>query len=90
MIPHSHAYFFPPFFAFFAFLGSLLILIPYWFIFKKAGFSPLLTLLMVVPLVNLFMLYYLAFAQWNVVPAASVYPVPPAGGYPPEVGGGSL
>src|ERR1700761_1382159 len=84
MLPGHHALF-PPFFAFFAFVGSLLVLIPYWFIFKKAGFSPLLTLLMVVPLVNLFMLYYLAFAQWKVVPAAEVYPAQPGGTYPPRL-----
>ena len=39
-------------------------LVPYWRIFRKAGFSPGLSLLMVVPLVNLVMLYYLAFAEW--------------------------
>lgn len=82
---HSHTFLFPPFFAFFALLGSFLILIPYWFIFKKAGFSPLLTFLMVIPLVNLFMLYFLAFAQWKVVPASLVYPAPPAPPYPPRV-----
>ena len=42
----------------------LLILIPYWKIFGKAGFSPVLSLLMLVPLVNIIMLYYLAFADW--------------------------
>ncbi len=40
------------------------LLIPYIRIFGKAGFSPALGILMVVPLVNLVMLYYLAFAEW--------------------------
>jgi hypothetical protein len=45
------------------FLG-LAVLIPYWQIFKKAGFSPWLSLLIVIPFVNLCALYYLAFARW--------------------------
>lgn len=44
-------------------------LLPYWFIFKKAGFAPLLSLLMMVPLANIIVLYVVAFSQWNVVPA---------------------
>jgi type VI protein secretion system component VasK len=42
----------------------LIVLIPYWKIFGKAGFSPALSLLMVIPLVNIAMLYYLAFSDW--------------------------
>jgi hypothetical protein len=42
----------------------LVILVPYWQIFKKAGFAPALSLLMFVPLVNIFMLFFLAFAEW--------------------------
>ena len=46
--------------------------IPFWFICKKAGFSPLLSLLNFVPfgLGTLFLLYLLAFAEWKVTPAA--------------------
>lgn len=40
------------------------LLIPYWRIFRKAGFSPALSLLMIVPLVNIAMIYYLAYADW--------------------------
>jgi hypothetical protein len=87
MIPygHSHSLLFFPFFGLFALIGSLLFVIPYWFIFKKAGFSPFLSILMLIPLVNIIMLFFLAFAQWNVVPASSVYPAPPAAPYPPRV-----
>jgi hypothetical protein len=48
------------------FLGllGLVVLIPYWQIFKKAGFSPWLSLLIVIPFANLCALYYLAFARW--------------------------
>jgi hypothetical protein len=62
------------------FLGiAVLIVIPYWFIWKKAGFSPWFSLLMFIPAVNFIMLYVLAFSQWKVVPVA---PAQPAMGYP--------
>jgi len=44
--------------------GIVCLLIPYWRIFGKAGFPPPLALLMVIPLVNIAMLYFLAFAPW--------------------------
>jgi hypothetical protein len=53
-----------------------IIIIPFWFICKKAGFSPWLSLLNIIPMGNLVLVYVLAFAQWKVVP------VPPMG-YPP-------
>lgn len=40
------------------------IIVPFWKIFAKAGFSGWLSLLMLLPLVNLIMLYFLAFARW--------------------------
>ncbi len=39
-------------------------IVPYWQILKKAGFAPALSLLMVVPMVNVILLYYVAFSQW--------------------------
>jgi len=41
-----------------------IFMIPFWRIFKKAGFSPWLSLLMPIPFVNFVMFYVLAFAQW--------------------------
>ena len=79
-----HSLIFLMFFGFFGALISIVVLIPYWFIFKKAGFSPFLALLMFIPLINLVMLYFLAFARWNVVPAAMVYPAPPPVPYQPR------
>ncbi|HUX28044.1 MAG TPA: hypothetical protein VMV39_04620 [Terracidiphilus sp.] len=54
---------------------------PYWMIFKKAGFSPWLALTMLVPLVNVIVLYVVAFSTWRVVPTAPpfVQPLPPQG-----------
>jgi len=59
-----------------------IIIIPFWFICKKAGFSPWLSLLNVVPFGNLIFIYVLAFAQWKVmpIPQAGWAPQPP---YPP-------
>jgi hypothetical protein len=54
----------PIFFLIFA----AIIVIPMWFIWKKAGFSPWLSILSVIPMVNLIMLYVLAFSEWKVVP----------------------
>lgn len=49
-------------------LWQLLIIVaiiaPFWRIFSKAGYSPWLSLLLVLPLVNLVMLYFLAFSAW--------------------------
>jgi hypothetical protein len=59
---------------------AILMIIPYWFIWKKAGFSPWFSLLMFIPLVNFIMLYVLAFSEWKVVPVAQPslgYPYPP-------------
>ncbi|HEY1767297.1 MAG TPA: hypothetical protein VGG26_06560 [Terracidiphilus sp.] len=55
------------------------VIVPFWFICKKAGFSPWLSLLNVIPLGGLILMYVLAFAEWKVVPApqASYPPVSP-------------
>lgn len=39
--------------------------VPFWQIWKKAGFSPLLSLLMPVPVVGFVLPYVLAFAPWR-------------------------
>jgi hypothetical protein len=73
----------------FAFFGVIavvflaIVMVPFWFILKKAGFSPWLTLLFIVPLGNLVLYYMLAFGEWKVmpVPQAGWGPPPP---YPPQ------
>ena len=55
-----------------------ILMIPCWFILKKAGFSPWLSLMCIVPsLGTLVLLYVLAFAQWKVVPIPQMAYVPP-------------
>lgn len=43
---------------------ALVIVLPYWRIFTKAGFPGWLSLTMIIPGVNLLALFYLAFAEW--------------------------
>ena len=60
-----------------------IIIIPFWFILKKAGFSPWLALINIVPFGTLILLYVLAFATWKVIPAPQPgWQQPP---YPPQV-----
>ncbi|HEY6487600.1 MAG: hypothetical protein WCC26_22510 [Terracidiphilus sp.] len=62
-------------------VAYVILIVPCWFICKKAGLSPWLSLINVVPLGNLILLYVLAFADWKVVPLAPPqmgYPYPPA------------
>ena len=43
---------------------TAVVIFPFWSIFPKAGYSKWLSLLMAIPLVNVFLLYFLAFAKW--------------------------
>jgi uncharacterized RDD family membrane protein YckC len=43
---------------------AVLTVIPFWKICTKAGFPGALSLLMLVPLGNLILPFYLAFAEW--------------------------
>jgi hypothetical protein len=47
-----------------AVFGALFTVVPYWFIFRKAGSHPALSLLMIVPLAGVIMKFFLAFADW--------------------------
>jgi hypothetical protein len=65
-----------------------IIIVPFWFILKKAGFSPWLSFINIVPLGPLILLYILAFAEWKVISAAQAalqplqYPSQPP--FPPQ------
>ena len=43
---------------------GVVIVVPNWKIFSKAGFSGWWSLLMIVPFINILLEYYLAFAEW--------------------------
>ena len=49
----------------FVFVAVPVILIPYWKIFSKAGFSGWLSLLILIPFINLIALYVVAFSEWK-------------------------
>ena len=66
---------FDPVFSGMAIAGSLLMLIvgliivlPFWKIFKRTGLEPWLAILMILPVVNLVLVYYLAFTDWPGMP----------------------
>jgi uncharacterized membrane protein YhaH (DUF805 family) len=62
----------------------VIIMVPCWFILKKAGFTPWLCLLCLIPSIGLVvLLYVLAFAEWKVVPAPQAG-WPPSPPYPPQ------
>lgn len=64
-------------------VGLAIVIIPFWFVCKKAGFSPWLSLLNIVPFGTLILIYVLAFADWKVIPApAPAWQTPPL--YPPQ------
>jgi hypothetical protein len=84
-VPREIMMFFLPLAMIVGVIVLVIILIPFWFICKKAGFSGWLTLLNIIPMGNLVLLYVLAFAEWKVVPVAQLtpYPVPVPPPYPP-------
>ncbi len=61
-------------------IGLAIVILPFWFICKKAGLSPWLSLLNIVPFGNIVLIYVLAFADWRVAPVPQPqigYPYPP-------------
>ena len=74
----------------FMLIAIAIFMVPSWFICKKAGFSPWLSLLCIIPsLGTLVLMYVLAFADWKVVPVQQAaypppYPPPPQPPYPPQ------
>jgi hypothetical protein len=47
----------------------LAVLPPFWMIFKKAGFPPILSVLILVPVVNLITIYVVGFSPWKTMTA---------------------
>ncbi len=48
----------------FVIVVALFTVIPFWKICTKAGFHGALSLLMLVPVANVILLFYIAFADW--------------------------
>jgi hypothetical protein len=68
-----------PLIGIFVVIGLAIVIVPFWFICKKAGFSPWLSLLVLIyPIGALILLYVLAFAEWKTLPPPQFnYPYPP-------------
>jgi hypothetical protein len=66
-------------------IALVVTILPSWYICKKAGFSPWLSFLHILPFGTLIYLYVVAFSVWKVVPVpvASV-PVPSLPPVPPQ------
>lgn len=75
--------FFMPILLIFMLIGLAIIIVPTWFICKKAGFSPWLSMLCLIPVGLLILLYVLAFADWKVEPMPPLGFAPPQPPYPP-------
>ena len=43
---------------------ALIVVVPFWRICIKAGYSGWLSLLILIPIANLVLLYFLAFSNW--------------------------
>jgi hypothetical protein len=46
------------------FFSFILVVLPFWKIFSRAGFTGWLSLALLIPIINIIALYYLAFAEW--------------------------
>jgi hypothetical protein len=42
----------------------VIAVVPFWRLCTRIGFSPWLSLLIIVPLANIIFIYYLAFSEW--------------------------
>ncbi len=51
-----------------ALLAAAIVTVPFWIIFKRAGTQPALSMLIVVPLLNLAVLYWVALSKPKLSP----------------------
>lgn len=74
------------FYAIMYLIQAAIFMVPSWFIAKKAGFSPWLSMLCIFPLTGVVFFYIVAFAEWKVVPAPqqAFTPQPPYRPYPTQ------
>ncbi|MGD0902261.1 MAG: hypothetical protein ABR924_04885 [Terracidiphilus sp.] len=61
------AFFLHPWRLLFLMSVGLLFIAPFWQIFKKAGYIPLVSLVMIVPYLNVLAFFWLAFSDWPVL-----------------------
>ena len=44
----------------------VILVIPFWKIYSKAGFSKWLSLTILIPVVNIIIIYIVAFSEWSI------------------------
>lgn len=49
-----------------ALLGIVIVILPFWRISSKAGYSGAISLLMLIPVVNVLFPFFLGFAEWPI------------------------
>src|ERR1700680_3715785 len=52
-------------------LWLLCLVVPFWKIFSKAGYPGVMSLMMCVPILNVIMLFFLAFSDWPILRSKS-------------------
>jgi hypothetical protein len=45
-------------------LVALIMVVPFWRLCQRVGYSPWLSLLMLLPIANVVLLYFIAFGDW--------------------------
>lgn len=48
-------------------VGGIIIILPLWKVFSKAGYPGALSLGMMLPVINIVLLYFLGFSDWPVL-----------------------
>jgi hypothetical protein len=48
-------------------VGGIIIVLPLWKVFSKAGYPGALSLGMILPVVNIVLLYFLGFSDWPIL-----------------------
>lgn len=46
------------------FVVGIIVVFPFWKICQKAGLTPVISLLLLIPLINLVTIYYIALTEW--------------------------
>lgn len=62
------------------FMNVLLVVLPFWKICAKAGLPSALSLLMLVPIANIILPFYIAFAEWPALRNSQGYDRQPTSG----------
>ena len=51
----------------FLLVGGIIIILPLWKVFSKAGYPGALSFGMILPVINIILLYFLGFSDWPVL-----------------------